>query len=94
MCSLCRIFDEIKPRSSIPPERTLIKATRSMERPSIDFKGPVPSVKNNTYLLVVIDEYSQFPCPNMHTTTILKALGQLLWLECPATHTQTEVRPS
>ena len=55
-----------------------------MERLSIDFKGPVPSVTSNTYLLVVIDEYLQFPfvfpCPNMHTTTIIKALDRLFSL--------------
>ena len=70
-------------RFHIPPEGTLIKATRPMEKLSIGFKGPVPSVTSNTYLLVV-DKYSRFPfvfpCPNMYTTTIIKALDRLFSL--------------
>ena len=54
-----------------------------MERLSIDFKGPIPSVTSNTYLLIVIDEYSEFfvfSCPNMPTNTIIKALDWLFSL--------------
>ena len=55
-----------------------------MERQSTEFKGPAHSVTSNTYLPVVIDEYSRFPfvfpCPNMHTTTIIKALDRLFSL--------------
>ena len=84
VCSSCRICAEVKPCFYIPPEGTLIKATRPMERLSIDFKRPVPSVTSNTYLLVVIDEYSRFPfvfpCPNMNTTMIIKALDRLFSL--------------
>ena len=65
MCSSCRICAEVKPRFYIPPEDTLIKATGPMERLSIDFKGPIPSVTSNKYLLVVIDEYSVSICLSM-----------------------------
>ena len=82
--SSSRICVEVKPHFYIPPEGTIIKATKPMERLSIDFKGPIPFVTSNTYLLVVIDEYSQFPfvfpCPNMHTTMIIKALDRLFSL--------------
>ena len=84
VCSSCRICAEVKPHFYIPPEGTLVKPTRPMERLSIDFKGSVPSVTSNTYLLVIIDEYLQFPfvfpCPNMHTTMIIKALDRLFSL--------------
>ena len=59
MCSSCT---EVKPRFYISPEGTLIKITRPMERLSIDFKEPILSVTTNTYLLVVIDEYSVSIC--------------------------------
>ena len=81
VCSSCRICAEVKLRFYIPPEGSLIKATRPIERLSIDFKEPVPSVTSNTYLLGVIDKYLRFPfvfpCPNMHPTMIIKALGKL-----------------
>ena len=55
-----------------------------MEKLSIDFKEPIPSITSNMYLLVVVDKYSQFPfvfpCPNMHITTIIKALDRLFSL--------------
>ena len=44
-----------------PRENTLIKATLPMERSSLDFKGSVPSVNSNNYLLIVVDEFSRFP---------------------------------
>jgi len=51
---------------------------RSMERFSIDFKGPLPSTSKNKYLLTAIDEYSRFPfaihCPNISTETVIKCL--------------------
>ena len=55
-----------------------------MERLSIDFEWPVASLTSNMYILVITDEYLQlpfvFPCPNMHTTTIIKALDELFRL--------------
>ena len=84
VCFSCRICAQVKPHFYILPESTLIKVTRPMERLSIDFEGPVPSVTSNTYLLVVIDKYLWFPfvfpCPNMHTTLIIKALDRLFSL--------------
>ncbi|XP_064109531.1 uncharacterized protein LOC135217506 [Macrobrachium nipponense] len=55
-----------------------------MERLSIDFKGPLPSTTNNKYILTVIDEYSRFPfvfpCPNMHSKTVIKCLESIFSL--------------
>ena len=83
MRSSCRICAEVKHRFYISLKGTLIKATRPIERLSINFEEPVPSVRSNTYLLVVIDKYSRFPfvfpCPNMHPT-IKKSLDRLLSL--------------
>ena len=49
-----------------------------MERLGIDFKGPLPSATRNPYMLTIVDEYSRFPfvfpCPNMHTKTVIKCL--------------------
>lgn len=52
----------IKPRYA-RLNRQLIKATAPLERPSIDFKGPLPSNSQNKKMLtnIVIDEYSRFP---------------------------------
>ena len=66
------------------PQGTLIKASQAMERISIDFKGPLLSSTRNKYLLTIIDEYSRFPfvfpCPNMHTSTVIKCLDQVFSL--------------
>ena len=55
-----------------------------MERLSMDFKGPVPSATRNTYMLTIVDEYSRFPfafpCPNMHTKTVIKCLETIFTL--------------
>ena len=84
VCTSCKVCAELKPRFYRPPEGTLIKATQSMERLSIDFKGPLPTTTHNPYLLTVIDEYSRFPfafpCPNMNTTTVIKCLEQIFSL--------------
>lgn len=83
-CSSCRICAEIKPNFYRPSPSTLIKSTQPMERWSIDFKGPVPSATQNSYMLTVIDEYSRFPfaipCPNMNASTVIRCLGQLFSL--------------
>ena len=59
----------------------LIHATQPLERLNIDFKGPLPSVSQNKYLLTIIDEYSRFPfafpCPDMNSTTVIKCFNQL-----------------
>ena len=55
-----------------------------MERLSIDFKGPLPTTSRNAYILTVVDEYSHFsfafPCPNMHSSTVIKCLDQIFTL--------------
>ena len=79
--SSCSVCCELKPRYFKPPNMHLIKATVPFERLNIDFKGPLPSVSNNLYILTVIDEYSRFPfafaCPNTNADTVIKCLCQL-----------------
>ena len=62
-------------------EGTLIKATQPFERINIDFKGPLPTVTNNQYMLTIVDEYSRFPfafpCANMSTPTVIKCMVML-----------------
>ena len=60
VCNNCRICQEVKPRYYKPEQTRLVKATQPFERLSIDFKGPLPSSKNE-YILTIIDEYSRFP---------------------------------
>jgi len=83
-CSSCKLCAELKPQFYKPQPGTLIKATQPMERLSIDFKGPLPTTSNNAYLLMVVDEYSRFPfafpCPNMHSSTVIKCLDQIFSL--------------
>ena len=61
VASGCRVCAECKPRFHKPEETHLIKATQLFERINIDFKGPLPSVSTNKYILTIIDEYSRFP---------------------------------
>ena len=81
VCSTCQICSELKPRFYRMEEQTLVKATKIFERINIDFKGPLPSSTPNKYILMIIDEYSRFPfafpCPNMHTQTVINCLNQL-----------------
>ena len=83
-CSTCRICAELKPQFCRPTPGTLIKSTQPMERLSIDFKGPLPTTSRNAYILTVVDEYSRFPftfpCPNMHSSTVIKCLDQIFIL--------------
>ena len=55
-----------------------------MERLSIDFKRPLLTTSRNAYILKVVDEYSRFPfafpCPNMHSSTVIKCLDQIFTL--------------
>ena len=77
----CRVCAEIKPNFIKPPMARLIKATQPFERLSIDFKGPLPSVTKNHYILTIVDEYSRFPfafpCSNMESKTVIECLSQL-----------------
>jgi len=84
VCSSCGTCAELKPRFFKGDQGRLIKATRPMERLSIDFKGPLPSASKNKYLLTVIDEYSRFPfafpCPDMTTSTVINCLNTIFSL--------------
>lgn len=77
MISNCRICQECKPRFA-KNDKVLIKATQPLERVSIDFKGPLPSVTKNKYFLTVTDEFSRFPfaipCSDLHTQSVIKCL--------------------
>ena len=57
------------------------KATQPFERLSIDFKGPLQTVTNNKYLLVIIDDFSRFPfvyaCKDMKACTVIEKLTNL-----------------
>ena len=84
MTANCHVCREIKPNFYKPPNQKLIKATRPFERLSIDFKGPLPSVSKNIYLLTITDEFSRFPfafaCSDMSSATVVKCLCQLFSL--------------
>ena len=79
--SQCNTCAKLKPKFFKPALNSLIKATQPFERLSIDFKGPLPSVTHNKYLLTAIDEYSRFPfafaCPDMKASTVIRCLEQL-----------------
>ncbi|XP_048577994.1 uncharacterized protein LOC125559879 [Nematostella vectensis] len=83
-CAACRTCAELKPQFYRPEASVLIKATQPMERLSIDFKGPLPTSTHNPYMLTVVDEYSRFPfafpCPNTHSSTVIKCLEQIFTL--------------
>lgn len=82
--SSCKVCRENKPRFFKPAAGRLIKATQSMERLNIDFKGPLPSCNKNRYFLTVVDEYSRFPfifpCEDLSSSTVIKCLTQLFVL--------------
>ena len=84
MISNCKICQECKPRFFKPQNHKLIKATQPMERLNIDFKGPLPSVSQNKYILTVIDEYSRFPfaipCKDVSAATTINSLSQVFSL--------------
>lgn len=78
--SSCPVCAEIKPRF-YKNQGTLIKATAPFERLNLDFKGPLPSVNNNHYMLTIVDEYSRFPfafaCSDINSSTIINCLTHL-----------------
>lgn len=53
ICVLYRVCAKLK-----PPGRTLMKATGLLGHISIRFKGPLPMVTHNLYMLVIYNEYS------------------------------------
>ncbi|XP_055884648.1 uncharacterized protein LOC129926207, partial [Biomphalaria glabrata] len=80
----CQACAELKPRFFRQPTGELIKAIQPFERISMDFKGPLPTVSRNRYLLTIIDEFSRFPfafaCPDMSSSTVVKCLNELFAL--------------
>ena len=82
--SSCSICNEIKPRFFKPVGHELIKATKPFERLSIDFKGPLPSISNNKFILTIVDEYSRFPfvfpCSSVDADTAISCLSTLFSL--------------
>ena len=82
--SHCQTCAKLKPRFYKPCNPPLIKATQPLERLAVDFKGPLPSVTHNNYLLTVVDEYSRFPwafaCKNMTAKTVTNCLDQIFSL--------------
>ncbi|QQP58573.1 Uncharacterized protein FKW44_003939, partial [Caligus rogercresseyi] len=74
-CKECR---ELKPLFFKLSNEPLIKATKPMERLSLDFKGPLPSCSRNKYLLTMVDEYSRFPfaypCPDVSSQSVIRGL--------------------
>lgn len=84
MISQCNICCKVKPNFFKPRDAQLIKATQPFERLSIDFKGPLPTVSRNKYMLTVVDEFSRFPfafpCPDISTNTVIQCLTQLFVL--------------
>lgn len=84
ICSNCKSCAELKPQFYKGVRGKLIKATSPLERMNIDFKGPLPSITRNKYILTVIDEYSRFPfaipCPDMSTPTVIKCLDSIFTL--------------
>ena len=81
MTNECKICAEVKPRYVRPSHTPLIKATQPFERLSIDFKGPLPSINQNKYLLVICDEFSRFPfafvCKDVSSRTVINHLCSL-----------------
>ena len=79
--SSCPVCCEVKPNFFKPLQTHLIKATQPFERLSADFKGPLPSVSKNRFLLTIVDEFSRFPfafpCQDMTTQTVINCFCQL-----------------
>ena len=77
----CTVCAHVKPKFFRPPEESLVRATRPFERLSIDFKGPLPTLSKNKYILTIVDEYSRFPfaypCAEQTTDTVISCLNNL-----------------
>ncbi|GFS74279.1 putative retrovirus-related pol polyprotein from transposon opus [Trichonephila clavipes] len=76
----CLICNELKPRF-VKNVGTLVKATAPFERLNLDFKGPLPSVSRNHYILTIVDEYSRFafaiPCSDISAKTVILHLKNI-----------------
>ena len=56
MTASCKICAEVKPRFYKPPEMHVIKATKTMERLSTDFKDSIGNLNRNNYMLTEINK--------------------------------------
>ncbi|GFV33825.1 hypothetical protein TNCV_1069321 [Trichonephila clavipes] len=76
----CLICNELKPRF-VKNVGTLVKATAPFERLNLDFKGPLPSVSRNHYILTIVDEFSRFPfaipCSDISAKTVILHLKNI-----------------
>ncbi|GFW30868.1 hypothetical protein TNCV_2939701 [Trichonephila clavipes] len=76
----CLICNELKPRF-VKNVGKLVKATAPFERLNLDFKGPLPSVSRNHYILTIVDEFSRFPfaipCSDISTKTVILHLKNI-----------------
>ena len=89
--SQCQTCAKLKPRFYKPCNPPLIKATQPLEHLAVDFKGPLPSVTHNNYLLTVVDEYSRFPwafaCRKMTAKTVTICLDHIFSIWACWVHT-------
>ena len=81
-CSEC---NEIKVKFLKSEENfNLLKATKSFDRFSQDFKGPPPTAPGNKYMLVIVDDNLPFPfayaCKNVKASTIIEKLKNLFYM--------------
>ena len=81
----CKHCSEVKATFFNPKDdMNLIKATQPFERINLDFKGPLSSISKNTYLLVIVDEFTCFPfayaCSDMKASTVIQKL--LIYFTC------------
>ncbi|XP_054266993.1 uncharacterized protein LOC128989150 [Macrosteles quadrilineatus] len=81
MTASCSVCAEVKPRFYQKTPSTLIHAMAPFERLNIDFKGPIPSVTRNKYILTVVDEFSRYPfaipCSDTSASSVIKALTSI-----------------
>ncbi|XP_054277995.1 uncharacterized protein LOC128996612 [Macrosteles quadrilineatus] len=81
MTASCSVCAEVKPRFYQKTPSTLIHAMAPFERLNIDFKGPIPSVSRNKYILTVVDEFSRYPfaipCSDTSASSVIKALTSI-----------------
>lgn len=93
----CRMFMELKIQLFKPLPGRVINARKPFERLSMNFKDPLSSVSNNTYLLTIVDDYSHFAfalvCSIKLTSINVISLCQQFSLcgMTPYIHTEREV---
>ena len=84
VCSSCNECSTLKPKFYKPEGAKLVKASRPMERLSVDFKGPVPSRSKNRFIFTAIDEFSRFPfaipCQDTSADTVVRCLETIFSL--------------